>query len=239
MMELIGAFGLYFAAMGAQAASGNAVEVVLAEVEPPPSMRAAFRATISSRGAVREIEYDPFKPAEARFVVHNSFGEDEELDQIVLDWSAEHQPDVRLFADDLRESIGAGQIAKEHDQWRIQFEHRLSANDGPVDALVSQQMVGAISFDEAEGALKSLTYRIKSPFRTPDGAVVQDYTQTYEFGRSERWGVTFITGYKLTARGGRFGLRDSRTFQVVITDVAFSLANDVRITMESKPYKHR
>ena len=230
---------LWMAAAGLSAAPQNIVDSALADAEPPPALRAAFRATLASRSGQRRIEYDPMKPSGNRFRVLESFGDDAELDQIVTDWAQEQQPDVRLFADDLRESLGMGRIVRDGGNWRISFAHRLSGNDGPLDALVSQQMVGALTLDPENGRLSSLTYRNKQPFKTPDGSVVSAYSQTYSFGRSERWGVTFVTGYRLEATGGRFGVRDSRTFDVEITDVAFTLANDVDCVLDSKPYRKK
>ncbi|MEM6627063.1 MAG: hypothetical protein AAF719_10195, partial [Pseudomonadota bacterium] len=107
-----------------------ALERALADAEPSPSLRAAFRATIASGSAVREIEFDPLRRGADRFAVTMAFGVDEELDAVVADWAAERQPDVRLFADDLRDSVGAGRIVRDGEDWAITFRHRISSNDG-------------------------------------------------------------------------------------------------------------
>ncbi|MEM6626478.1 MAG: hypothetical protein AAF719_07210, partial [Pseudomonadota bacterium] len=150
------------------------------------------------------------------------------------DWAAERQPDVRLFADDLRDSVGAGRIVRDGEDWAITFRHRISSNDGPVDAMVSQRMTGGLKLDPNTGALSRLDYRIVEPFQTPEGAMVDQYRQTYAFGHSQRWDVTYVAGYHLTASGGRFGFRDSRTLRVSITDVAFSFATDAGQDLASK-----
>ncbi|ACT59697.1 hypothetical protein [Hirschia baltica] len=230
-MGLVSAF---FYLAGAQITPIEALNIALLDAEPVPSMRAAFRASISSSGAVREIEYDPLKPLSRRFRISRRVGVDEELDAIVDDWAREVQPDVRLFADDLRSSLGQGNIVQTADGWNVQFQHKLSNNDGPVDALVSQQMVGGLNLDANTGLLSRLEYSINKPFKTPEGAWVDSYRQVYSFGRSEQWGVTFVTGYDLYARGGRFGVKGERTFSVKVTDVAFSLASDANQQLESK-----
>lgn len=237
MTLLLSGFVGVMAAAGLNAAPLNVVETALADADPPPSLRAAFRATVISQRGLRRFEFDPMKPEGARFRLIERRGDDPELDRIVDDWAIEPQPDVRLFADDLRESLGAGRIERDQTGWRVSFAHRLSENDGPLDAMVSQQMVGALTLDPVTSRLSHLTYQIREPFRTPDGATVSAYTQTYDFARSERWGVTFVTGYSLEATGGKYGVRDSRAFDVRITDVAFTFANDVGLVLDSKPYR--
>tara|TARA_Y100000780_G_C13560305_1_gene368838 strand:- start:90 stop:836 length:747 start_codon:yes stop_codon:yes gene_type:complete len=227
------------AANGTAGLDASQVEAALKDAEPAPALRAAFRATLTSEKAVRQIEFDPLGAPGQRFTVNAPFGDDPELDRIVYDWSQEAQPDVRLYADDLRASMGRGTVKQSQTGWNISFTHKLSDNDGPMDAMVSQQMQGSMFLNAASGHLERLTYRIREPFRTEDGSVVTDYSQAYRFGRSERWGITFVTGYRLEAAGGRFGIRDSRTFQVDITDVAFTLANDAAFIEDSKPYRPR
>lgn len=233
-MSLIGAV-LFWA--GAQLSPIQTLNIALRDAEPVPSMRAAFRASVVSADGVREIEYDPLKPPNKRFRVTKRVGQDKELDAIVDDWAREAQPDVRLFADDLRSSLGRGNIVQTAEGWNVQFEHKLSNNDGPVDALVSQKMVGGLTLDAQTGLLSRLEYSINQPFKTPEGAWVDQYRQVYNFGRSHQWGVTFVTGYDLYARGGRFGVKGERRFSVKVSDVAFSLAGDAKQELETKIYK--
>jgi hypothetical protein len=68
-----------------------------------------------------------------------------------------------------------------------------------------------------------------------DGTQVQEYRQSYNFGYSERWGVSYVMGYELYARGGRWGLSEERTVKVILTDIAFGLAGDGNQTLASKP----
>ncbi len=225
----------FFYLAGAQLAPTDALNAALNDAEPPPSMRAAFRATISGEGAERRIQYDPLQPPGKRFRLLARIGENEELDKIVDDWAQERQPDVRLFADDLRASLGRGRMTQQEDGgWAVMFEHRLSDNDGPVDAMLSQRMSGSLSLNPATGTISKLEYSINAPFKTEDGSLVDEYRQVYSFGRSKQWGVTFVTGYDLYASGGRFGLRDSRQFNVKVTDVAFTLAGDSQQILVSK-----
>ena len=207
----------------------------LSSADPAPALRAAFRATVSSGNAVRQIEFDPLQGAAGQFRLLSEYGEDTELDSIVNDWAAEPQPDVRLFADDLRPSLGRGRIVQEGDWWRAEFKHRLSSNDDDIDAMVSNNMRGNLVLDRKTGMLSKLEYRLIKPIRTSDGAVVKSYAQSYTFAHSVRWGVTFVSGYSLHATGGKYGVRGSRSFQVKITDVAFSFAGDARQQLASKP----
>ncbi len=230
-MALISAI-LFYA--GAQLTPLETLNIALFDAEPMPSMRAAFRASVKSEGAIRELEFDPLKPPNQRFRIVRRLGDDRELDAIVGDWAKEAQPDVRLFADDLRSSLGRGHIEQTSNGWSVQFEHKLSNNDGPIDAIVSQKMLGGLHLDAGTGLISKLEYSINKPFKTPEGAWVDQYRQVYNFGRSEQWGVTFVTGYDLYARGGRFGVKGERAFSVRVTDVAFSLASDASQQLENK-----
>ncbi|MEY4784145.1 MAG: hypothetical protein RIR41_2080, partial [Pseudomonadota bacterium] len=51
---------LLFAITWAGLAPDQALERALDAVEPPPAMRAAFQATLTSGNAVRRIEFDPY-----------------------------------------------------------------------------------------------------------------------------------------------------------------------------------
>jgi hypothetical protein len=204
------------------------LEQALAEARPPPSLRAAFRARLTTDGASRTIEYDPYKPAGQQFFVTQSYGRDEELDAVVNDWRAEGQADIRIFADDLRSSIGEGRVIRQGDSWDLSFTHQISPKDGPVDRQMSPLMRGGLRLDPATGHLANITYSIERPFRLDDGTTVSEYSQTYSFSYSWRWGVSYVAGYELAARGGKWGLSESRRVKVELTDVTFCLASDAR-----------
>ncbi len=51
----------------------------------------------------------------------------------------------------------------------------------------------------------------------------------------ERWGVSYVMAYELTARGGQWGLSEERSVQVTLTDIAFGYAGDARQELSSKP----
>src|SRR5688572_23615865 len=119
-----------------------ALERALDAVEPPPALRATFRATLASGSAVRRIEYDPYAPAGQQFRVTLSQGEDEELDAVVQGWKDEGQADCRIFADDLRPSLDQARLVEQGQNMAISFRHKVSANDGPLDREFSSRMVG-------------------------------------------------------------------------------------------------
>ena len=48
-------------------------------------------------------------------------------------------------------------------------------------------------------------------------------------------GVSFVIGYDLKARGGRWGMSEERAIKVVLTDVAFGYAGDSKQGLQSKP----
>lgn len=203
-------------------------------VEPPPALRAQFKATLSSQTAQRTIVFNPNTENGPEFRVISGFGRDEELDAIVDGWRAERQADVRLFADDLRLSLGAAKVLNREGQALLEFRHRISPNDGPVDAIVSSRMVGEMALDPQSGRLRHVDYRIIRPVRLDDGTVISDYSQRYTFGYSSRWDVSYVSSYQLEARGGRWGFSDSRRFSVIINDVSFSLASDARQELASR-----
>lgn len=207
----------------------------LDEAVPPPALRAAFHATLSTDKGVRRIEYDPYAPSGQQFFVTQSYGKDEELDAVVNGWRAEGQADVRLFADDLRSSMGEGKLTKVGDSWELQFRHQISPKDGPVDRLISPLMNGELQLNPSTGHLARISYSIDRPFKLDNGTTVSEYRQSYSFGFSSRWGVSYVQTYELQARGGKWGLSESRRVKVELTDISFGLASDARQVLQSKP----
>lgn len=213
----------------------QALDHALDAVEPPAALRAAFRATLVSGSAVRRIEFDPYAEAGRQFRITMSQGQDEELDAVVDGWRAERQADVRLFADDLRSSLGDARIVGRNGAFAIEFRHQISPNDGAVDALISSRMAGQLVFDEVDGFLSRIDYAIQQPVKLEDGTLLREYRQTYQFDHSDRWGVSYVTSYELEARGGRWGIEETRRVRVTLTDVAFGLAGDAGQDLASKP----
>lgn len=212
----------------------QALERALDAVEPPPAMRAAFRATLASGNAVRRIEYDPYAPSAEQFKITMSYGDDEELDAVVQGWKDERQADCRIFADDLRQSLGEARLAGQAEAMAIDFRHRVSANDGPLDKEFSSRMVGRLTLDTATGYLSQVQYNIERPVKLDDGTTLDQYNQIYNFGYSQQWGVSYLTSYEIEARGGRWGMSESRNVRVTLTDVAFGLAGDAEQDLASK-----
>ena len=212
----------------------QALERALDAVEPPPAMRAAFRATLSSANAVRRIEYDPYAAPDQRFRITQTFGDDKELDAVVQGWKDEGQADGRLFADGLRTSLGEAHVAAAGDQLAIDFRRKVAPHDGPVDKEFSAHMVGRLTLDPSNGFLSQVQYDIDDPVKLEDGTTLTQYTQTYQFGYSQRWGVSYVMSYEIQARGGKFGLDETRSVRVTLTDVAFGLAGDAHQELESK-----
>jgi hypothetical protein len=213
----------------------QALETALQAVEPHPALRAAFRATLTSGSAVRQIEYDPYAAPDQQFRITNAIGKDDELDQVVNDWRSERQADVRLFADDLRMSLADARVLTEAQGLSIAFRHQIRPNDGPVDKAISSQMIGDMTLDAATGHLQAINYCIERPIKLTDGTVLTDYQQTYTFGYSERWGVSYVMSYELDAKGGKWGMSEARSVRVTLTDVAFGLAGDANQQLVSKP----
>lgn len=211
----------------------QALERALDAVEPPPAMRAAFRATLASANAVRRIEYDPYATTE-KFRITMAYGEDPELDAVVQGWKDEGQADARIFADDLRLSLSDARLAGRGEAMAIDFRHRVSANDGPLDKEFSSRMVGRLTLDPANGYLSQVQYNIERPVKLDDGTTLSQYNQVYNFGYSERWGVSYVTSYELEARGGRWGMSETRIVRVTLTDVAFGLAGEAKQELASK-----
>lgn len=226
---------LLFAILWAGLAPEQALERALDAVEPPAAMRAAFHATLTSGNAVRRIEFDPYAPAAEQFKLTYRWGDNDELDAVVEGWRAERQADARLFADDLRLSLADARIAGQPDAMAVSFRHRLSVNDGPLDATFSARMAGKLQLDRTTGYVSRIDYAIESPVTLEDGTKIDEYRQSYQFGYSQRWDVSYVTAYELTARGGRWGMSETRTVKVTLTDIAFGLAGDAQQDLASRP----
>lgn len=225
---------LFFAVTWAGLAPDQALERALDAVEPPPAMRAAFQATLTSGNAVRRIEFDPYADPDKRFKVTYSYGSNDELDAVVSGWREEKQADSRLFADDLRQSLAEARIAGAPETMAVSFRHKMSLNDGPLDAEFSTGMKGVMQLDQTSGYVSRIDYQLEKPVTLDDGTEVKEYRQSYRFGYSERWGVSYVMGYELTARGGRWGITEERSVKVVLTDIAFGLAGDGKQILASK-----
>jgi len=217
---------LFFAVTWAGLPPEQALERALDAVEPPPAMRAAFHATLTSGNAVRRIEFDPYAPPAERFKLTLRHGDNDELDAVVDGWRAERQADSRIFADDLRLSLGDARIAGAPEAMAVSFKHRMSKNDTEFDAPFSAGLAGRVQLDEKTGFVSRIDYTIERPVTLEDGTEVSQYRQTYNFGYSERWGVSYVMAYEVYAKGGRWGLSEERTIKVTLTDVAFGLAGD-------------
>lgn len=224
---------IFLAVLWAGLAPEQALERALDAAEPAPALRAAFNATLTSGGAIRRIAYDPYAASE-KFRITYSYGSNEELDAVVRGWREEGQADNRLFADDLRASLADARIAGSPDSMTVSFRHRMSGNDGPIDREFSANMVGRLRLDPQSGYLSEIEYNIDRPVRLDDGRTVDQYRQTYHFGYSARWGVSYVTAYELTARGSQWGLSETRQVQVTLTDIAFGFAGDARQELASR-----
>ena len=227
---------LFFAVLWAGLPPEQALERALDAAEPPPALRAAFNATLTSGNATRMVQFDPYAAAgQPKFKLTYRNGDNEELDAVVQGWMEEPDPDSRLFADDLRLSLGEARIAGTEESMAVSFRHRMSVNDGPIDAPFSARMTGKMQLDRASGYVQRIEYRIDSPVTLDDGTEVSEYRQTYNFSYSERWGVSYVVGYDLVARGGRWGLSEERSVKVILTDVAFGFAGDAEQVLNSAP----
>lgn len=227
---------LFFAVLWAGLPPEQALERALDAAEPPPALRAAFNATLTSGNATRMVQFDPYAAAgQPKFKLTYRTGDNEELDAVVQGWMEEPDPDSRLFADDLRLSLGEARIAGTEDSMAVSFRHRMSVNDGPIDEPFSARMTGKMQLDRASGYVQRIDYRIESPVTLEDGTEVSEYRQTYNFSYSARWGVSYVIGYDLVARGGRWGLSEERAIKVTLTDVAFGFAGDSKQVLNSAP----
>ena len=226
---------LFFAITWAGLPPEQALERALDAIEPPPAMRAAFHATLTSGNAIRRIEYDPYAPPNERFKLTLRQGDNDELDAVVDGWRAEPQADSRLFADDLRLSLGDARIAGAPELMAVSFRHKMSKNDTEFDAPFSAGMSGRVQLDQTSGYVSRIDYTIDRPVKLEDGTEVSQYRQTYNFGYSERWGVSYVMAYEVYAKGGRWGMSEERTVKVTLTDIAFGLAGDGEQELSTRP----
>ncbi len=226
---------LLFAVTWAGLSPEQALERALDAAEPPGALRAAFHATLMSGNAVRRIEFDPYAEPASRFRLTLSRGDNEELDAVVQGWRDERQADARLFADDLRVSLGDARIAGAADSMTVSFRHKISVNDGPIDAEFSARMVGRLQLAPSTGYLQTIAYDVERPVKLDNGTTIYEYNQTYQFGYSSRWDVSYVNSYDLTAKGGQWGMSETRTIHVELTDIAFGFAGDSQQDLSSKP----
>lgn len=226
---------LLFAVTWAGLPPEQALERALDAAEPPAALRAAFHATLTAGNAVRRIEFDPYADPANRFRVTLSHGSNDELDAVVQGWRDERQADARLFADDLRVSLGDARIAGAADAMTVSFRHKISVNDGPIDAEFSARMVGRLQLEPRTGYLQTIAYDIERPVKLDNGTTIEVYNQTYQFGYSARWDVSYVSSYDLTAKGGQWGMSETRSIHVELTDIAFGLAGDSEQDLSSKP----
>jgi hypothetical protein len=217
------------------AAAETLLQAALERIEPPPALRASFQATITGDGAMRQIAFDPYQAPGERFKVTAARGSSEILDAVVNDWRSEGQADARLFADALRMSLSDVRLAGDAQGWAVQFRHKITPMDGPVDKLIAPRMVGRLDLDEIKGQIRRIDYRIEKPVKLEDGATLQDFRQTYSFQHSARWGVSYVAGYDMSATAGKWGVNKSRAISVRLTDVRFALASDARQELASRP----
>jgi hypothetical protein len=229
---------LLFAITWAGLPPEQALERALDAVEPPAAMRAAFHATLTSGNAIRRIQYDPYAPPAERFKLTLRQGDNDELDAVVDGWRAERQADSRLFADDLRPSLGDARIAGAPEAMAVAFNHRMSKNDTEFDAPFSAGMAGRVQLDPVSGFISRIDYTIERPVTLDDGTEVSQYRQRYSFGYSERWDVSYVMAYEVYAKGGRWGMSEERMIKVQLTDIAFGLAGDGEQDLASReqPY---
>ena len=205
------------------------LESALLRTEPPPSLRAAFTVELTDGEAFREIRFDPrAQIPDVRWGILETHGESEELDRVVNEWGDQVSPDGWLIPDDLRASMGGVVEAEDLGRlWRIEFEHQLSSNDGPVDAWASEHLIGYTWLDPVGQSLVRVEYHALGPFDAPGGGHIDAYEHQYILQQDPEYGISFISAFMVDVQGEILREDVSRSYRARITDVDFFFSSPV------------
>lgn len=205
------------------------LEAALRASEAPKSLRVAFDVELTSDSAVRVFSFDPRLDENTRWQLTYATGEDGYLDEIAASWGAETAPDGRLFPDDLRASLGsAPDIKNLGAAWKLEFQHRPSANDNEFDVWAAEQLDATAWLSPETGRFLRIEYVLPMPVRGPDGGRLLNYRQSYILDTDPTFGVSLVTSFRLAfeARGAFRRERRSYAMQTRNLEVFFATPED-------------
>jgi len=203
------------------------LDEALTATETPRTLRAAFTVELQSQHASRVYSFDPRREETERWQVLSWQGEDDELEDVAANWAAEAAPDGRLFADDLRASIGQEVSVEDMGHaWRVSFRHHPSRNDGEFDVWAAERLQATAWLDPVGERFLRIDYHLPSAISGPEGGKLTRYEQSYFIRTEPRWGLSYVSGFsiELQARAAFRTIERRYSANIVKTEFFFSSA---------------
>lgn len=216
------------------------LDPALSSAEPPASIRAAFTIQLTDGQAYRQVRFDPRLAEKDRWQVAKSEGKSDGLDRAVENWGSEAAPDGRLFADDLRASMG--KIVEAEDlgaAWRVHFRHLPSDNDGPLDVWAADHLVAYAWLEPVSAQLLRVEYIAPEPFDAPEGGRVENYAHSYALQREDRLDITFIAAFQIDVKGKFMSTGFERSYRARVEDVEFFFASPLDEALFMRKLKNK
>ncbi len=202
------------------------MHAALGATEAPPTLRAAFTVELRSEAARQVIEYDPRRPPASRWQVLAREGNDPELDAVAANWAADPSPDARLFADDLRASLGRSvEVDTDGAAWRLAFRHQPNQNDTEYDIWAANRLRATAWLDPVGERFVKIDYELPRPVSGPSGGKLTRYSQSYFLKTEPRWGLSYVSGFAIDLEARVALRRIQRRYSAEVTDVYLFFAS--------------
>ncbi len=202
------------------------MHAALAATEAPPTLRAAFTVELRSAQARQVAEYDPRRPLPERWQVTLREGDDPELDAVAANWAADPSPDARLFADDLRASLGRSvTVDTEGAAWRLAFRHQPNRNDTEFDIWAADRLQATAWLDPVGERFLKIDYDLPGPVAGPSGSKLTRYSQSYFLRTEPRWGLSYVSGFAIDLEARVALRRIERRYSAEVTDLYLFFAS--------------
>lgn len=202
------------------------MHAALGATEAPPTLRAAFTVELRSAMAQQVVEYDPRRPLQDRWRVIIREGEDPELDAVAANWAADPSPDARLFADDLRSSLGRSvEVNTDGPAWRLSFQHQPNQNDTEFDVWAANRLRATAWLDPVGERFLQIDYKLPRPVSGPTGGKLTRYSQSYFLKTEPRWGLSYVSGFAIDLEARIALRRIQRQYSAEVTDIYLFFAS--------------
>lgn len=198
----------------------------LKAAEAPDTLRAAFTVELKTQDALRIYRFDPRLSGDQRWTLLKVAGEDDELDQLGVDWGAEAAPDGRLFADDLRASMSDTVEAETFGEaWRIRFSHQPSFDDSALDIWAAEHLTASAWVDIESARFLRLDYVLPKPVSGPRGVQLLSYAQSYFLDSEPVYGLSYVSAISLKLEARAAFRRIHRDYEVRVLTAEFFFAS--------------
>lgn len=202
------------------------MHAALGATEAPPTLRAAFTVELKSADARQVIDYDPRRPLRDRWQVVSREGSDKELDAVADNWAADPSPDARLFADDLRASLGGSvEVDTDGPAWKLAFRHHPNQNDTEYDIWAANRLRATAWLDPVGERFLKIDYDLPRPVSGPSGGKLTRYSQSYFLKTEPRWGLSYVSGFVIDLEARVALRRIEKRYSADVTDVYLFFAS--------------